>query len=477
MADLQGVLNEGTAYAKQGKTKDARKAFQKLIDSRDPSWSERGRIELGALLRRQGDLDGATSAFEQAIRSGHPDWAPCAATNLAGLMSERGNVAGAVEAYKWAESSGHPEWAPKSSIDLGTLLSHAGDDGGAELAYRRAVASGHSAFSLMAHFNLGVLLAERGDTEGARNEYQAAIDSRHAEWAPKSASNLGIMLMTAGDFEGARAAYNFAIASNHPQYAPKARNNLAIMSRPGSDPTTVAVRQQSDQRWDGTLRAGEQVVFNVNVTTPKMDQGSSLSKNFLRSVGKYEWDKSGIEHAVTITSKRMRVDGLAFDFDDIASYSSRSWQPKVDTGAMKFTYAVRRRFALSARNGTRIDIEFADNYPGNGDAWTHLSRVADSEVVPRLVSENVGRLRSGGKYTLKSPKGTVLLELGKDGLVTSVRPGGVHWAAYAGCGYDASAGQLTVKALNDKGKAESCASFIVDSWLQHLLKACYDEFH
>ena len=72
MADLQAVLNDGSASAKQGRPKDARKAFQKLINSGDPNWAERGRIEFGAVLKKQGDLDGATAAFEQTMRSGHP---------------------------------------------------------------------------------------------------------------------------------------------------------------------------------------------------------------------------------------------------------------------------------------------------------------------------------------------------------------------------------------------------------------------
>jgi tetratricopeptide (TPR) repeat protein len=481
MADPQKELDAGLQLAKQGYHDRALKHFRKLIENGDPGWAERGRIESGLVLKKRGDLAGAARAYQQAIDSGHPDWAPCAAFNLGVLLTDTGNRSAAIDAYLWAAKSRHPEWGARAGLNLGVTLRDADNPSGAAAAYQLAIDSGHRVFAPQACYNLGILLAGQGDVSGARRAYQTAIDSGSAEWAPAAALNLGVLLMKQADLEGAAAAYQIAITSGHKRWAQQAATNLAVMRKHESDPESIEVGSK-EVRWTGKLRDGETEVFDTTILTPaKEDRGTNLKAEFMRSVGA---DKTlGIRRAITITNRRIRIDQLSFDFDDVASWSSRSWDPSVDTVAYKIKKPKRHSFTIVGKNGSSAEIEFSEGVPDNLQVFNRLVGTARREIQPLLDGERHRRhdtamqqLRSGQKVEIKTPAGAVVFSMTRNGFLDPGHSGEAEtpWSAFAAA--TMRRGKLTVQIRDAKGKTRDYASFGSNSSVADLLTRCANEF-
>lgn len=465
MADPQKELDVGLELAKKGLHERALKHFRRLIESGDPGWAERGRIESALVLKKQGDLAGAARAYQQAIDSGHPDWAPCAAFNLGVLLADSGNRSAAIDAYLWAAKSHHPEWGPRAGLNLGIILRDAGDPVRSAAAFQLAIDSGHRVFGPQACFNLGILLAGQGDVSGARRAYQTAIDSGSAEWAPAAALNLGVLLMKQADLEGAAAAYQITIASGHKRWAHQAATNLAIMRKPEFDPENIEVKSK-EARWTGKLRDGETVVFDTTVLTPAKEDRAP-----------------GIPHAITITNRRIRIDELSFDFDDVASWKTHSWDPSVSTVAYKIRKPMRHSFTIVGKNGSSVKIEFSEGVPNNLKVFNELETTAQVKIQPLLHAERRGRhdtamqqLRSGQKVEIKTPAGAVVLLLTRNGFHDPRHSGGteIPWSAFTGT--TKRRGKLTVQIRDAEGKVRDYISFDINSLIPDLLTRCANEF-
>src|SRR5215216_1723762 len=97
----------------------------------------------GSVFDRQGQYNLAVKAYQQVIDSKDPEAAPRAAFNLGILFEERGKYSRAVEAYRRAIDSEHSEWTPKAAFDLGVLFEQMGEYNLAQEAYQQAINSGH----------------------------------------------------------------------------------------------------------------------------------------------------------------------------------------------------------------------------------------------------------------------------------------------------------------------------------------------
>ena len=467
MADPQKALDTGRDLVKKGYYDRALHFFRKLIDSGDPGWAALGRLESGVVLKKRGDPAGAARAYQQVIDSGHQDWAPCAAYNLGVLLAESGNRPAAMSAYVLAVNSRHPEWGTKAALNLGVTLRDADDPVHAAAAYQLAIDSGHHVYAPQASFNLGLLLAGQGDVSGALRAYQTAIDSGSAEWAPAAALNVGVLLMRQADLEGAEAAYQIAIKSGHKRWAQQAATNLAIMRKPDFDPGTVEVKTK-EARWTGKLRDGEKVHFETTVLTP----------------GKEDSRKNpGVRHEITITNQRIRINELSFDFDDVASWKSHSWDPTVETVAYKIKKPMRHSFTIVGKNGSRAEIEFSDGVPGNRQVFDELRTTAQVRIqslfdaqTRRRHDTSMEQLRSGQKVEIKTPAGVVVLSLTRNGFLDPRRSGEteIPWSAFAGA--IKRLGHRTVQIRDAKGKARNYISFEINSPIPDLLTRCAKEF-
>lgn len=438
MADAQTLFDEAVQLARRGDHPHAIKLFEKVAGSKDPGWAARGSYELGNSQMKVGNLAAARAALERAACSGIPDWA-----------------------------------AP-AGVNLGLVLERLGDPVAAAAAYRRVIDAGHPRYSPQAAYNLGVNLKDRGEVDQARAAYQLAIRSGHTDWAPKSANNLGIMLMRARDFEGARAAFGYAVSSGHPEWSKAAERNLAVLAKAQSDPENAETYAGGTQRWwNGQLRTGEAIVLDVTVITPKVTT-NVLAKNLALAVGRDDWSHEGVPHEITITSQRIRVDKLAFDYGQVVSYSFRHWQPVHDNAAYKVTYAARRHFSVTSKAGDRAEIEFADNYPRNADIWQQLRSAIATGARDRLVREFVAPLRAGNTKAWKNSVGALVLEVSKDGF-----RGAGHerqpWQSFQQH-YDQADATLSVRSTADSGRGRLQVTIRAESLIPELLAACKAEF-
>lgn len=385
MADPEQEWDRGLALRREGKFRQAAGAFQHLIDSGDPNWVARGRIEWGAIMWKQGEIGQAQAAFEQALASGHPDWSPCAAWNLGLLQRDQNQLSAAVAAFQQAAAAGHQVWSPNALLELGALLMDAGDPPRARQALEAAIASGHRDVAPAAMYNLGVLCDKKeGDASGARDAYQAAIESLHAEWAPKAANNLGVLLQRQGDVAGARQAYQQAISSGHTRFAPMAQNNLRLLEQHADDPTQI---ETTIQQGTWTLRQGEQVLLDVNLLIPATTK-SKLNVSHRIAQGQ----KVGLR--VIITNQRIRLGDAAFDYAEVSSVKYDTWDPITQTGAYRVRHPRRREFVISSKNGSWARAEFADNFANNPEVWTKLVAAAQQAIEPRLQAERDSELRA-----------------------------------------------------------------------------------
>ena len=274
-----GALYLGSLLIGQGRTGDARSAYERAIRLWKTQAGPVAAFDLGYMLKKNGDLDGAIDLYRKAIDSGHWWAAPASAYNLGNLLNSQGDAAGAERAYQKAidfdldlaqikdivrkriEEKGvlavfevidarryppDPEITVRAAIKLAQLQGARRDIEAARKTYLRLTRAGSSFIAASAMLSLGNLLYKHGDRLGAEEAYSRAIEVGDAEVGPKAAVNLGGLLIKSDDVERGRRALQYALDSGHPEAGASAALTLgSLLERDGDTDGAEVMYQQA----------------------------------------------------------------------------------------------------------------------------------------------------------------------------------------------------------------------------------------
>jgi tetratricopeptide (TPR) repeat protein len=177
----------------------------------------------GLALAGQGRTGDARRAYEEAIRRSTDDY-PEAWFNLGKLERAAERYDAAVAAYERAVAA-RPGYV-EALNNLGLVHAAAGDIRAAEAAYKRALAVDPSYAS--AWFNLARLSSSQGDTAAAIEALQSAIRA-YPSYA-EALLNLGVLYSRSGDLDAALATYERLVAAR-PRYAPGWFNMSIVLGK------------------------------------------------------------------------------------------------------------------------------------------------------------------------------------------------------------------------------------------------------
>lgn len=273
-----GALYLGSLLAGQGRTGDARSAYERAISHWKTQAGPVAAFDLGYMLK-ESDLDRAIDLYQKAIDSGHWWAAPASAYNLGNLLNSQGDTAGAERAYQKAidldldlaqikdivrkrlEGKGvptvfevidarryppDPEITVRAAIKLAQLQAARRDLKAARKTYLRLTRAGSSCIAASAMLSLGNLLYKHGDRLGAEEAYSRAMEVGEAEVGPKAAVNLGGLLIKNDDVERGRRALQYAVDSGHPEAGASAALTLgSLLERDGDTDEAKVMYQQA----------------------------------------------------------------------------------------------------------------------------------------------------------------------------------------------------------------------------------------
>jgi len=274
-----GALYLGSLLIGQGRTGDARSAYERAIGLWKTQAGPVAAFDLGYMLKESGDLDGAIAFYQKAIDSGHWWAAPASAYNLGNLLNSQGDAAGAERAYQKAidfdldlaqikdivwkglrekdvpvvfevidarRYPPDPEITVRAAIKLAQLQAARRDFEAARKTYLRLTRVGSSFTAASAMLSLGNLLYKYGDRLGAEEAYRRAMEVGDAEVGPKAAVNLGGLLIKSDDVERGRRALQYAVDSGHPEARASAALTLgSLLERDGDTDRAVVMYQHA----------------------------------------------------------------------------------------------------------------------------------------------------------------------------------------------------------------------------------------
>jgi tetratricopeptide (TPR) repeat protein len=269
-------INLGDLYRAQGRSTEARRAFEKALEAakqQDPLGRDVAASydRIGGVLQAQGDLGGALTAHQSAMRIAEPLAASDPSNNqgqrdlsisldrIGDVLQAQGNLAGALAAFQ-------------RSMGIAEVLA-ASDPRNPE--WQRDLSVGHN--------KIGDVRRMQGDLAEALAAYQhgmdiaealAASDPRNPEWQRDMSvfyNKIGYVRRALGDLAGALAAYQLSInirvrlADNDPSHAGYQRDLSVSQERIGD-----VMKEQGDL-------AGALAAYQRSMTLTEKLAASDLS--------------------------------------------------------------------------------------------------------------------------------------------------------------------------------------------------------